>query len=229
MTRPKAQSASFADMVVAAWNGPLTVVHSPLIEIVWIDTPPSAGEVLIFTSVNGVAAAKRMTLPKGRPAWCVGDKTAKAARNAGFAPKTGPGDADGLVADIIAANPRVRLAHIRGMHTRGDVSARLAAAGVNCDDVIAYDQRALTLNAAAKSALAGKSPVIVPLFSPRTGVIFAQQGPYQAKVYAPVISEAVKDALEPSLVARVDLANRPDANAMLDATLAALGAATAST
>ncbi len=229
MTRPRAQSESFAAKVARAWGKPLTIIHSPLIEVTWVDATPDGCDSLIFTSVNGVTAAKRMGLPNGLPVWCVGKKTAKAARDAGFDPTIGPGDAEGLIADIIADNPPGRLAHIRGLHTRGDVGARLRSVGIACADVIAYDQQAQTLNDEAKAALAGKSPVIVPLFSSRTGVIFGEQGPYQAQVYAPMISLAVQDAVEPSLATSVFLANRPDGEAMLDVTLTALKAAMAST
>jgi uroporphyrinogen-III synthase len=229
MTRPRAQSESFAAKVACAWGKPLTIIHSPLIEVTWVDTNPDGPDGLIFTSVNGVTAVRRMGLPNGLPAWCVGKKTAKAARDAGFDPSIGPGDAEGLIADIIAAKPPGRLAHIRGVHTRGDVAARLRSVGIACADVIAYDQQAQTLNDEAKAALAGKSPVIVPLFSSRTGVIFSEQGPYQARVYAPMISVAVRDAVGPSLVTSIFLANRPDGEAMLDVTLTALTVATTST
>ncbi len=229
MTRPRAQSEIFAIKVARAWGKPLTIIHSPLIEIIWVDAALDGCDSLIFTSVNGVTAARWMGVPNGLPAWCVGKKTAKAARDAGFDPTIGPGDAEGLVADIIAAHPLGRLAHIRGTHTRGDICARLLSAGITCADVIAYDQRAQTLSVEAKAALAGKSPVIVPLFSPRTGVIFAEQGPYQTQVYAPVISATVRDAVEPSLATSVFLAKRPNGEAMLDATLTALKVAEAST
>ncbi len=229
MTRPRAQGEGFAAKVAEVWGKPLTVIPSPLIKIVWLDAKLETPDGLIFTSVNGVTAAKRMGLPKGLPAWCVGQKTAQAARDAGFDPTVGPGDAEGLIADVIAANPLGKLAHMRGIHTRGDVCERLQSAGITCADVIGYDQQAQTLNREAKIALGGNSPVIVPLFSPRTGMIFSAQGPYQTQVYAPVISAAVLDGLDPSLDASVFLAKRPDAEAMLEATVAALKAATAST
>ena len=229
MTRPEHQNASFADQIAASWDAPLTVIHSPLTGIVPVVTQITTPDAVIFTSANGVAAAAQFHLPIGMTAWCVGKKTAQVAKAAGFAPNVGPGDAAGLVAHIISAKPLGTFAHIRGMHTRGDVADRLQAAGLNCADVVAYDQKALPLTAPAQTALAGKSAVIVPLFSPRTGVIFNAQGPYQAKVFAPVISAAVQETLEPSVVACIEPALRPDAKAMYDATLVALRAAVAST
>ena len=228
MTRPLDQSERFAAEVRALWGGPLNVIYAPLIEIVPVAATLEVPDNVIFTSVNGVTSANQFDLPTGLTAWCVGRKTAQAAEAAGFAPITGPGDAEGLVAHIIAAQPLGTFAHIRGTHARGDVAATLANAGLPCADVVAYDQRSRTLTAAAQTALAGKSPVIVPLFSPRTGMIFAKQGPYQAVVHAPVISAAVQQQVEPYLAVRFELAARPDANAMLDATVAAIRAAGAS-
>lgn len=219
MTRPKAQSVSFADEIVARWDGPLRIIHAPLIEIVIQDTSSSHADAVIFTSANGVAAARQFGLPKGLPAWCVGPRTAQVARLAGFAPIEGPGTADGLVERIIDAKPTGSLAHIRGTHTRGDVSARLNAVGVSCADIVAYDQHEIDLSSEARDALAGEGPVIFPLFSPRTAAILTKQGPFAAPVAVIAISEAVQNALDPAYAKRVVVAQKPDAAAMIEATL----------
>lgn len=224
LTRPLAQSESFAADIVARWDGPLRIIQSPLMTIVPVDARFDAPDAVIFTSAYGVAAAVAFDLAKGLVAWCVGRKTAELARLAGFAPIVGPGDADGLVTDIIAAKPSGSLIHIRGTHSRGDVCARLRQAGLMCDDVVAYDQTELPLAGDAKSALSASDPLIFPLFSPRTAAILAKQGPFAAPIHAVVMSDAVANALGNMCLEGVTRSPRPDGAAMRDATLAVMRA-----
>jgi uroporphyrinogen-III synthase len=222
VTRPIAQSESFAASVMAAWDGPLNLIVSPLIEIVPLPATIPDVDSVIFTSANGVSAARSLGLPAGLKAWCVGDRTAQIAKQAGFDPIIGPGDAEGLVARLIVAQPTGIIAHIRGMHARGDVSARLNAAGVNCVDVVAYDQQSCALTPQAHMALFADEPVIFPLFSPRTSTILSKQGPFKAPVHIIALSDAVKSAVDPALGWDIAVASTPDADAMKLATLAAL-------
>ncbi|MEM8539131.1 MAG: uroporphyrinogen-III synthase, partial [Pseudomonadota bacterium] len=92
MTRPSGQGTAFVAAVRQAWAQPLHIIDSPLLEIQ--HTAIDVGQVdgVIFTSVNGVVGASGLT---GLQAWCVGAKTAAAARAAGFKAIAGPGDADG--------------------------------------------------------------------------------------------------------------------------------------
>lgn len=222
LTRPAAQSESFAADITARWDGPLDIIQSPLIEIVPLQVGCDQPDAVIFTSANGVAAARPLGLPVGLTAWCVGTKTADAAQLAGFVPIIGPGDADGLVADIIAAKPAGTLAHIRGKHARGHVCTRLLQSGINCKDVVAYDQQERPLSDHAKVAVSGTTPLIFPLFSPRTAAILSKQGPFAAPIHAIALSHAVAEALAMELVASVSVVPQPDAVAMLEATLTAL-------
>ena len=219
MTRPTAQSENFASELVARWGQPLRIIYAPLIEIVLQESAFAHADAVIFTSANGVSAAAQFELPKGLPAWCVGSRTAEVAGLAGFASIEGPGTADGLVGRIIDAKPIGSLAHIRGTHARGEVSARLNAAGIPCADVVAYDQRELAFTKEAQDALAGEDPVIFPLFSPRTAAILTKQGPFAAPVAVVAMSEAVQDALDPVYAMRAVVAQKPDAAAMIEATL----------
>lgn len=222
LTRPAGQSESFAAEIAALWDRPLRIIQSPLLEILFLPTKLTQPDAVIFTSANGVAAAKAMALPQGLRAWCVGAKTGQIAQEAGFDPVVGPGDADGLVSDVIAANPLGSLAHIRGRYARGDVAARLNAAGLRCADVVAYDQRPLPLTHEAQEALLGGEPVVFPVFSPRTATILNQQGPFAAPVVVVAISDAVKKAVEPALFAAVWVAKTPDRAAMAAETCAVL-------
>ncbi len=222
VTRPIAQSESFAASVMAAWDGPLNLIVSPLIEIVPLPAKIPDVDSVIFTSANGVNAARNLELPAGLSAWCVGDRTAQTAKQAGFDPIIGPGDAEGLVSRLIAAQPAGMIAHIRGMHARGNIGARLNAAGLNCLDVVAYDQQSCKLTAQAHVALCADKPVIFPLFSPRTSTILSEQGPFNAPVHIVALSDAVQSAVDPALGWDIAVASTPDADAMRLATLAAL-------
>lgn len=222
VTRPIAQSESFAAAVIAAWDGPLNLIVSPLIEIVPLPATIPDVESVIFTSANGVNAASGLGLPAGLKAWCVGDKTAQSAAQAGFDPIIGPGDAEGLVARLIAAQPTGMIAHIRGMHARGDVCARLNAAGLHCLDVVAYDQQSCALTPEALKALSADKLAILPLFSPRTSTILSGQGPFKAPVHIVALSDAVRSAVDPAFGWDITVVSTPDADAMKLATLAAL-------
>ncbi len=222
LTRPQAQSERFAQALRAQWDGPIEIIYAPLIKIVPVAASCAKPDAVIFTSANGVSAAKRLGLPKGLAAWCVGSKTAELARAAGFEPTTGPGDASGLVSAIIAAKPSGTFAHIRGKHARGEVSARLNAAGIRCEDVVAYDQAALSLTPEAKSAVSARQSVIFPLFSPRTATILNSAGPFAEQVHFVALSEAVKQAIAPEMSQQVAVATAPNGKAMLLATLQVL-------
>ena len=224
LTRPKAQSDDFAAQLAARWAEPLNIVISPLMRIIPLTPRIGALDEVILTSANGVAAAERLKIPTGTPAWCVGKKTGALASEAGFLPRVGLGDADGLVAMIIAAKPKGRLMHLRGKHTRGAVKDRLRDAGLDCEELVTYDQQAQMLNKEAQMALDGQKHVIFPLFSPRTATILSEQGPFSAPVHVIALSNAVAEALGGDTAEQVTVAERPDSEAMLNATIGALRA-----
>lgn len=224
VTRPEAQGMGFAQTVARAWGRRLKIVRSPLIAIRFLQIKDDlAGALnLIFTSANGVTAAVNAGLGPGLHAWCVGSKTASLAAEAGFQTATGSGDAAGLVELILDQHPDGQFAHLRGTHSRGDVSARLRRASIPCHDVIAYDQLAQPLTAEAQNLLNRADPILCPLFSPRTATILGEQGPFVAPLDIIAISEAVADAAQTMTPRTVTIATSPDEEAMIAATLAQL-------
>ena len=228
VTRPTPQGEAFAQAVLAQWDQPLQVVLSPLITI---DPVPVLADMsdlkgVIFSSINGVAAAERLDLPTNIPAWCVGQKTGALARQAGFDTSVGAGDVDALAQLIIEQSPNGQIAHIRGRHTRGDMSGRLARAGIGCIDVVAYDQVACALTNSARTILKGKGSVVFPLFSPRTATILGSEGSFSAPTYLVMMSDAVRDAAGNLTAKELIIAARPDEKAMVVATLDVLRALT---
>lgn len=213
LTRPEAAGQRFAVQVGLT----LPTVFAPLLRIdllaVMVATSGLAG--IILTSENGALAAARLPgLP--REAWCVGDRTAEAALAEGLLPQSAAGDANALI-DLILSQPVAGpLLHVRGEHSRGEVAARLIAAGRDVRQVIAYRQVPLPLSAAALSALHSTASVILPLFSPRTVSILAQQGPFTAPLHLVAISPAVANSGMTLHPATVLTARRPEAACMAD-------------
>lgn len=204
ITRPAPDGARFA----AAFSD-VNVILSPLQKIVPISTDCDA-KGLIFTSTNGVTQATRLGLSCG-PAWCVGDRTAQVANDAGFSAISANGNVEDLLRLILADPPEIPIAHIRGREARGDLTPRLRAAGVACSDCIAYEQMPLPLTENAHAAIKGAERVIIPLFSPRAAHLLLDQLNLPAGIILIAISQTVAGALgdRPVMVA-----NRPDGAAM---------------
>ena len=223
LTRPQMQSERFAEMCRQLLGAEQQIILSPLmeIEILPISVTWSRYLGLIFTSENGVRAYAQAQVGLDLPAYCVGDRTAKAASEAGLKAHSAKGSADDLIELIKDAGVSGPLLHIRGEHMRGDIAGRL---GVPVDEVVAYDQVPKPLNTTALAALVGQKTVILTLFSPRTAELFFNE---TVRITAPLqviaISETVKEAVLGSNHAQnaeniaIQIALTPDAAAMLQA------------
>lgn len=214
LTRPQADSERFLAAVEAEF-GPVKAVISPVIEVVSLAAEMPTYDEVILTSANGVAEAARLGVKAGTPAWCVGQRTAKLAREAGLEPISADGNADDLV-DLILSQSAGTLCHIRGVHTRGQVAARLIAQGRVCKEVIAYDQRDIPPTQAALDVLAGTDPIVLPLFSPRSALLIPAVE--QAPVHVIAMSQAVAAEVADLGADTVTVAESPNFEAMLAAT-----------
>lgn len=223
VTRPAQQGEEFARAVRERYADQVRIILSPLIEISTLPVTDDFSDLegVIFTSAHAVGA---VNLPAGITAWCVGPRTAECAKDAGFDVVVGTGDASGLVEFIVDRAPCGRLAHIRGQHARGNVAGTLQAHGLQCDDVVAYEQRALALTAEAKLALKGEFPVVLPLFSPRTATILSEQRQFVAPLHLVVMSDVVKKAAGTVGAQTITVAAQPNGQAMVEATLTRLDA-----
>ncbi|SIO49687.1 uroporphyrinogen-III synthase [Rhodovulum sp. ES.010] len=221
LTRPRPQSARFADAFTARFGTGVEIVTAPVMEIVPDDDPVPLDGVdgLIFTSENGVAAFAEVQSDRTLPAWCVGDRTAQAARAAGFATATASdGTATALVRDIAAHAPGGRLLHLRGEHAAGDVVGDLAALGFEVESRVIYRQRAIPLDDAALARAAAAPATLLPLFSPRSAsLVGAAFEGRSARLDIVAMSPAVTQAWRGPAPFRLREAARPDAEAMLDA------------
>lgn len=118
-------------------------VISPVRRLIPLNPPPVTGvfDGLIVTSRNALHAGVR--LPEqllAQPVLCVGDRTADAARNAGFRNiVVGDGDAPALVDAIAARMPAgARLLYLAGEPRREAIEADLARLGYRLETCLTY-------------------------------------------------------------------------------------------
>ena len=223
ITRPKAAADRLAIRLAEPVGPACEIVCSPVIEIMAV--PATVGKIayhgVIFTSVHGVLHAPDMTAKK--TCWCVGEMTARAAGEAGYAVKHHAMDAETLLADLAGMQVEGPLLHLRGTYTRVDLAQRLADAGIPCDDLVVYKQDARSLSTQARATLEGETPVILPLYSPRSAALVADQGPFAAPITVVAISDATAHAAAGLAPENVVVAGRPDGVAMIAAIVAVAG------
>lgn len=224
LTRPLLQSQRFAEQLRARWPE-AGVLISPLMAPDYLSpqVPTQDFTALILTSETGAEAARRISaaghsLPC--QAYCVGERTAAAAQAAGFQPRLVGGDADALVALILEDHPRGPLLFLRGQDSAGGIENRLISAGTETVSAIVYAQVPQPLTTQAQELLQRDAPVILPVFSPRSARLLIAQcagTPPQATLWVAALSPAVAQAVSGLAPRLVQIAARPDAEAMLNA------------
>lgn len=133
----EATAARLAAMGLAPLVDPLLEVRdlSPDIDLDGV-------AALAFTSVNGVAVFARLHADRDRPVFAVGDRTARAAREAGFtAVASAGGDVEALAALILRGAARLNGAvlHPSALEPAGDLVSRLTATGVGARREAVYE------------------------------------------------------------------------------------------
>ncbi len=224
LTRPEAESAAFAQAARAAgWRG--DILCAPLMRILH-DPPPETAltkaRTLVVTSQHGVAALQQATARRDWPVWCVGPRTAEAARHAGFAQvRVADGDAVSLRAVLLDTSPPAPVLHLRGEHAAMDLASELQAAGVDAHALVVYRQVAQGLSQAAQERLAQGGDILLPVFSPRSArLLVAALIPLRldaARLHLVAISAAARDAAQGVDWQSIHCAARPDAPSMLQA------------
>lgn len=223
LTRPLAQSQRFADQIGGA-------LISPLMRPEFLSPPLPSGDftAIVLTSETGVEAAGRISaagtaLPK--QAFCVGNRTAAAARAVGFEASSAVGAAHDLLAYIIAAAPVGRLLLLKGQDSVGDLEQRLISAGIETVSQVTYRQIAQYLTDEAIAVLQETHPVILPIFSPRSAKLLADELrriAAKAPIWLAALSPTVAEAFDfPTVFA--EIAARPDSAAMQQAVQALRG------
>ncbi len=217
ITRPAPTDAEFADQIRARL-GDVHICLSPLMRIAFSDDLPDLEDIrtLVFTSRNGVQSFIRISDHRDFACYCVGDATAQAAQAEGFSTIAGDGSSSDLVARLVADKPNGSCLHVRGTHSVGDIAGELTSTGVPAHEAILYDQVSQPLSSEAQALLCGETPVILPLFSPRTARLLSENAHNGAQMHVAALSQNVADALPSDFAATVLVARRPDTQAMLD-------------
>jgi uroporphyrinogen-III synthase len=199
----------------------------PVVEPVFTIAPIAADipdfDALAFTSANGARQFARLSPRRDARVFCVGARTAQAARDMGFAEVvSADGDVNAL-ADLIARKlPRdMHLLHAGNAESRGDLAERLSAAGHSARFVaIFYAVPVQSPGPHLAALLAGQERIdAVMVHSPRAAVIlagFANGAARRAPLPVVAISEAAAAALG-GRTGRVEIAASPDEAALISA------------
>ena len=223
LTRPEAQSRALAKDIEEI--SPTTkCLISPLLEIAFCgEIPDTSGfQALIFTSVNGVDAYAKLHGNMDMHCYCVGTRTADAARAIGLKVTSANGTAADIVAAILQELTPIDgpVLHIRGEHSVGDIVHHLAENGFEAEEIVVYQQKTLALNAMAREALQRGEVAGLPVYSPRTArllaAMFAENPTWSThSITALCISENVAAALGEADFGHCEVAEAPNGAAML--------------
>lgn len=228
VTRPRAQGESFARQLIQRFSNKVRPVIAPLMAPEYLSppVPPGPFAAVVFTSAHGVEGALRLGLPLPPLAYCVGRSTAAAASAAGLDARSADGNAEDLVAAIERDPPNGRLLYIRGVDTSGDIGKALNSKEISTVSLQVYLQKAIPFEGESLLVLRQTSPLIVPLFSPRSADLFRQAMPADstAQLRIAAISDAVAQAAARIPHTRLVTATRPDAGGVLDAVESLLAA-----
>ncbi len=187
-------------------------------------------QAVLFTSANGVRAFAAATPRRDLRAFAVGDATAVAARDAGFAEVTSAGGAVEDLARLVIARLKPKdgaLIHAAGSVVAGDLSGLLEAAGFAVRRAVLYE--AVTsdaLSVASREAIAHGDIDAAVFFSPRNATTFVRLATGLEEgckhMIAVALSAAVAEKLAPLPWRRVAVAGAPNEAALLAALDASL-------
>lgn len=198
-------------------------IVAPLLAIKHL-TPPvpdlASFAALAFTSVNGVSAFAALTPRRDRPVFAVGDATAQAAHDAGFANvRSASGDLRDLARLIASAIAAAAVLVPQAEIPAGDFTAALTTAGARNVSV-----HSLTVYRAIETSVA--APALfdaVLIHSPRAGKALAKLGHAS-------LAQAVLACISPGAAAPLTalgltpvVAKSPDEASLLTILNAALG------
>jgi uroporphyrinogen-III synthase len=228
VTRPQPRAADTAVALRARGHEPIV---APLLEIELVsevDAKDGPWTAILLTSANGLWGIVSFAGDKkwhGIPVFAVGDITAKAARDMGFADVTSASGNVGDLAKLVAARltPPARLLYLAGEERAGDLAGVLRAKGFEVDLVVVYRfLTAQSLPEPAALALAGELDAVLH-FSRASAEDFvkAARGSnlLDAALNKPVhfcLSEQVAAPLRAAGAARIQVAARPTQDALLE-------------
>ena len=182
-------------------------------------------QAILLTSANGARALAAASRCRDAPVYAVGEQTARAAAEAGFARvRAGGGDIEALTATVarelrVDAGP---LLYVCGAERAGDLAGGLGDRGFSVVPAVLYDAVAAeALSPACAAALDGAEIDAALFFSPRSAAAFVSLAGHAgverscAAVTALCLSAAVAEAAAAIAWRAVRIAVRPETPALL--------------
>jgi uroporphyrinogen-III synthase len=228
VTRPQPGAADTASALLARGHEPIIAPLSEIELLSEVDAKRGPWTAILLTSANGllgIASSAANSQWHGVPVFAVGDVTAKAARDMGFTEVSSAGGNVGNLVHLVTdrLKPPARLLYLTGEERSGDLAGALRAANFEVDLVVVYRFRtARVLPEAAAAALSGGINAVLH-FSRDAVAAFLQAAAnsnlLEAALNQPIhfcISEQVAAPLREAGAARIQVAARPNQDALLE-------------
>jgi uroporphyrinogen-III synthase len=220
--RPERQARSTAARLEAAGH---KAIVAPVLSVEIDPSPPrsTAVNAIIVTSINAVDALAPAGLP-AVPVFAVGGRTCAALERSGFTHVTGAPDAAALAQIIARTMAPAPLLFVAGRDRKVELEASLARAGFRIEVWEAYRAVAVgSLPEPARAALSGRYVDVVLHYSRRsaeTALTLVRSAGLEREFAAVLhlcLSADVAEGLESLAQRRIDVAARPDEDALMDA------------
>jgi len=226
LTRPEPDAQRTAAMLRGRGH---TVVVAAMMRIEAIaDAPISAGPwaAILITSANAahaIAAHERHAQLRTLPVFAVGERSAQAMRESGFADVSSAGGGVGDLASLVGerVQPGARLLYLAGAERSGDLAAKLRPQNLCVETVVIYRAVALPdLPEAAAAALAAGIDGVLH-FSRRSAEAFinaARSAGMLAAALAPAhfcLSAQIAEPLAQAGAATIHVAPQPAEAALI--------------
>ena len=222
ITRPRPDAERTCAVLAEAG---INAAPAPLMRIEPTGTPlpeTDSDTVLAFTSANGVRAWQERA-GANRPAFVVGEATARAAEDAGlYVEAIAGGDVDQLFALLQEKAAGRSILHVRGVHGTGDLARRLKETGLKAEAAELYEAKAVTSLPADLAKAVREGSHAIGVFSPRTMRLFVDLAsdaglkPALANMTAYCLSQAVAEARGNTQFGHVEVAEAPQLAAFVD-------------
>jgi uroporphyrinogen-III synthase len=219
VTRSEPGASETAERLTAMGYLPLVEPVFAVEPIPGVDLP--AFGALAFTSANGVRVFAKLSARRDVPVFCVGGRTAEAAREAGF------GDVASADGDVSALEELIRgilpanqfLLHSGNEESRGDLASRLSSRGISAGFAATFRTAPVEEPGPMLAAHLSGRPSFdaVLIHSPRAAKILAGfLKPDSAALNVAAISTAAAAPLR-AVAQLVEIAAAPDEQALLNA------------
>jgi uroporphyrinogen-III synthase len=228
VTRPQPGAADTALALRARGHAPIVAPLSEIEILSEVDPKGGPWTAILLTSASGLWGIVSFARDKkwhSVPVFAVGDASAKAARDMGFADVTSAAGNVNDLAKVVAArlNPPARLLYLAGEERAGDLAEALRAENFDVDLVVVYRVVvAQSLPEPAAAALAGEIDGVLH-FSRQSAAAFLaaarNSNLLAAALTKPVhfcLSAQVAGPLREAGAAKIRVAARPNENTLLE-------------